>query len=326
MNNFGNKLKIKIWGGSHEPKIGIKIYGIPKDIEINEKDFETDLNRRKPGKKGTTTRIETDYPIIKSGIKNHITDGSPIKIEFINTNTRPIDYELFNKSPRPGHADFTARKKFGEQINLSGGGIFSGRMTVLLVAAGVIAKKIIPKIIFEARLISVNGSQNIEAEIDKAVDEGDSVGGIIECKISNVPIGLGEPFFDSIESKISHLVFAVPGIKGIEFGSGFKSTEMRGSEHNDLIINSNGQTSTNNSGGINGGISNGNDIIFRVAVKPTSSISKPQQTYNFETNKTETLKIEGRHDACIALRMPVIIESVAAIVIADFYLLEQSNN
>lgn len=323
MKNFGNQLIIRIWGGSHEPRMGLEIESCPKGIEINEKDFEEDLKRRKPGKKGTTSRIEDDIPIITSGIKNNKTDGDTLKIEFTNTNTRPADYELFKQTPRPGHADFTARKKYGEQIQLSGGGFFSGRMTVLLVAAGVIAKKIIPEIKFEAKLISVNGNKNIENEIDKAVEEGDSVGGIIECIISKVPIGLGEPFFDSIESKISHLVFSVPGIKGIEFGSGFRSTEMKGSEHNDMFVDSSGKTSSNNSGGINGGISNGNDIVFRVAVKPTSSISKAQQTFNFGTQETETLTIKGRHDACIALRVPVIIEAVAAIVLADFYLIEK---
>lgn len=318
MNKFGEKLVLKIWGGSHEPRIGFELKSCPKNLSITSEDFEKDLSRRKPGLLGTTKRIENDQPIIISGIENNLTNGKTIKIEFTNSDIRKEDYQKFIDIPRPGHADFVAYKKYGKEINLSGGGFFSGRMTLLLVAAGVIAKKIVSDINFKAELISVNGNKDIVSEVQKAVEENDSVGGIVECTISNVPIGLGEPFFNSVESKLSHLVFSIPGVKGIEFGSGFKCALMKGSEHNDVFINAKGLTKTNNAGGINGGLTNGNNIVFRVAIKPTSSISKTQKTFNFTTNQLEELTISGRHDTCIALRMPVIIEAVSALVLADF--------
>ena len=278
------------------------------------------LMRRKPSKTGTTARVEDDIPIFISGIENNYSTGSKIIIKFENKNIRSKDYYKFKNIPRPGHVDFVALKKFGKDYNLSGGGIFSGRMTVAIVAAGVLAMKLIPSIKFSAKILTVGGCNDIENTVKKVVAKGDSVGGIVECIISNVPIGLGEPFFYSIESHISHLAFSIPGIKGIEFGSGFASTAMLGSKHNDSIINISGKTETNHSGGINGGISNGNDIIFRVAVKPPSSISKTQKTINLQTKKIEDLTIKGRHDACIALRLPPIIEALAAIALADFWL------
>ncbi len=190
-------------------------------------------------------------------------------------------------------------------------------------AAGVIAKIIIPSIKISAKITQVNGNKNIDDAIEFAVKNSDSVGGMVECVAAEMPVGLGEPFFDSVESQISHIVFSIPAIKGIEFGSGFGAATMLGSEHNDLIINNKGATSTNNSGGINGGISNGNDLVFRVAIKPTSSIGRVQKTINLKSKKIEDLIIDGRHDACIALRMPVIIEAVTAIALADFYLIHQ---
>jgi len=317
MNNFGNYLKVTIFGASHKEYVGVTIDGCLPGIKISPDDFTCDLQKRKAGRRGTTARIEDDVPQIVSGISDNITTGSTIKILFKNKNIKSSDYNFVKDIPRPGHADFVAFKKYGIDYDYSGGGIFSGRMTVGLVAAGVIAKKICNEMLFNAELISVNGSKNIQQEIDKAVDEGDSVGGIIECRIKNVPVGLGMPFFDSVESLISHIVFAIPGIKGIEFGSGFKSAEMKGSQHNDIIIDKEGTTATNNAGGINGGITNGNDIAFRVAVKPSSSIAKPQKTYNFKTNKIEELSVKGRHDACFALRVPPIVEAVAAIALAN---------
>ena len=203
---------------------------------------------------------------------------------------------------------------------MAGGGQSSGRMTLPLVAAGVIAKKIIPDVVFNTQLIEVNGSKDIESQVNKAVEENDSVGGIIECRISNIPVGFGEPFFDSVESMLSHIMFSIPGIKGIEFGTGFESAKMKGSECNDVFIDVHGSTATNNAGGINGGISNGNEIVFRVAVKPTSSIGKTQRTFNFKTQEMTDLIIEGRHDNCFALRTPVIVENAAAVVLADLFL------
>ena len=320
MNTFGNIFRIHIFGESHGKFVGVTIDGCPAGIAINEDDFKTDLARRKSGAKGTTSRKEDDKPQIISGIYNDFSTGAPITILFKNANTRSSDYN-FKNHPRPGHADFTGDRKYNSFNDDRGGGHFSGRLTVGLVAAGVIAEKIISNIQIKAKLTEAGGTENISEAIENAVKSGDSIGGIIECTVSNVPVGLGEPFFNSAESLISHAVFSIPGIKAIEFGSGFEAAKMKGSEHNDLIINREGKTKTNNAGGINGGITNGNNLFFRVAVKPTSSISLPQETYNFETDTIEPLKIKGRHDACIALRVPVIIEAVTACVLADLYLI-----
>ena len=320
MNSFGTKYRISIFGESHGKSVGVLIDGCPSGIALTEKDFTVDLLKRKSGAKGTTPRIEGDIQQIKSGVFNEKTTGAPILIEFENENTRSKDYSNLVKHPRPSHADFVAEKKYQSFQDYRGGGHFSGRITLGLVAAGVIAKKIISDINIEATLTEVAGRKDIETAIDKALKNKNSVGGIIECIAKDLPIGLGEPFFNSIESQISSLVFSVPGIKAIEFGAGFAGTQMQGSEFNDLIIDKKGKTKTNNSGGINGGISNGNDLVFRVAVRPTASISLAQETYNFEHQKIEALKINGRHDVCIALRVPVIIEAVTAIVLADLHL------
>ena len=320
MNSFGQLFRISLFGESHGKLIGIIIDGCPPGIAISTDDFKTDLLLRKTGAKGTSKRIEPDIPEICSGVYNNFTTGAPICIQFKNNNTISSDYLNIKDKPRPGHADFVAVKKYKGFANLTGGGHFSGRLTLPIVAAGVIAKKIISHININAQLIKAGGNKNIDEAINQAIDKKDSIGGIIECRVSNMLIGLGEPFFNSIESVISHLVFSIPGIKGIEFGTGFDAANMFGSEHNDLIINTKGKTATNNAGGINGGISNGNDLLFKVAVKPTSSIGLPQQTINIKTGNTEELLISGRHDSCIALRMPVIIEAVTAIALTDFYL------
>jgi chorismate synthase len=303
--------------------VGVLIDGCPAGLALAEADFEKDLLRRKSGAKGTTPRLEQDKPVIKSGVFNGKTTGAPILIVFENTNTRSKDYEALKHTPRPGHADFTAMKKFGGYSDYRGGGHFSGRLTLGLVAAGVIAKKLIHPVTVTAKLVEAGGDTDIQRAIDKAVKMKDSIGGIIQCEAQNVPVGLGEPFFDSVESVISHMMFSIPAVKGIEFGSGFKAARMTGSEHNDLIIDAEGKTGTNHAGGINGGISNGNPLVFRVVVKPTSSISLPQDTMNMKTGKPTQLVIEGRHDTCIALRVPVVVENAAAIVLADLMLLEQ---
>jgi chorismate synthase len=320
MNSFGQNLRISLYGESHGRTIGVIIDGFPAGISLCEDDFAADLLRRKSGAKGTTPRIEEDAPIITSGVYQGKTTGAPIHIFFENTNIQSSDYKNISITPRPGHADYTAYKKFSGHNDPRGGGHFSGRLTLAIVAAGVVAKKIIPEIKISAKLTHVGGSTDIDAQIDKAIKNGDSVGGVIECQALGVPIGLGEPFFDSLESKISHLIFSIPAIKGIEFGKGFEAAAMLGSEMNDEYL-PDGTTQTNHSGGINGGISNGNPIVFRVAVKPTSSISKPQQSFNLQTGVAQTLEIKGRHDACIALRVPVIVEACCAIVLAD--LIEQ---
>jgi chorismate synthase len=320
MNTFGRIFKIQIFGESHGQSVGIIIDGCPQGISVKEEDFTFDLLRRKSGAKGTTPRKEDDIPQIISGIYNNFTTGAPITILFKNSNKRSYDYN-FKHHPRPGHADFVAFKKFNSFNDDRGGGHFSGRLTLGLLAAGVIAKKIISNISITAKLTEAGGNKNIDEAIKQAVLNKNSIGGIIECTASNMPVGLGEPFFDSVESLISHAVFAIPGIKGIEFGSGFNAAKMSGSNHNDKIINAGGKTETNNAGGINGGISNGNNLFFIVAVKPTSSIAVSQETYNFKTDKTENLIVKGRHDVCFALRVPVIIEAVTACVLADLLLL-----
>ena len=320
MNTFGNIFKVSIHGASHEETMIVDIEGCPAGIAITENDFTADILRRKSGAVGTTQRIESDIPNILSGVVEGKTNGEQIFISFENKDVRSKDYDKFNDIPRPGHADFTNKVKYKGQSDQRGGGQSSGRMTLPLVAAGVIAKKIIPDVKFHTQLIEVNGSKDIEAQVNKAVEEKDSVGGVIECRISNITIGFGEPFFDSVESMISHIIFSIPGIKGIEFGAGFESARMKGSECNDVFIDEHGTTATNNAGGINGGISNGNEIVFRVAVKPTSSIGKTQRTYNFKTHEMTDLIIEGRHDVCFALRTPIIVENAAAIVLADLFL------
>jgi chorismate synthase len=323
MNSFGRIFRITIFGESHGPIVGMVIDGCPAGLQLTAADFEADLSRRRSGAKGTTRRQEPDIPHLRSGVMAGVTTGAPLAITFGNTDVKPRDYDLFRQVPRPGQADFTAHQKYDGFNDLRGGGHFSGRLTVGLTAAGVVAKKIIRPIEVAAQLIEAGGSPDIEQAVERALRDNDSVGGIVTCRIRRVPVGLGEPFFDSVESLISHLVFAIPAVKGVEFGSGFGAARMRGSDHNDPLEDTSGKTATNHAGGINGGISSGNDIMFRVAVKPTASIGRAQQTVNLETGKPETLKIEGRHDACIALRVPVVVEAAAAIVLTDLMLLEQ---
>lgn len=323
MNSFGKLFRISIYGESHGSTVGIVMDGCPAGIPLKTSDFEAELARRKSGAKGTTPRQEPDLPRIMSGVFNEHTTGAPILVQFDNTNTRSRDYSQLKDIPRPGHADFTGQQKFGGFQDYRGGGHFSGRLTLGLVAAGVLAKKIIAPARVESVLREVGGSSDIEAALDKAIAKQDSIGGLIECRITKVPVGLGEPFFDSMEAVMSHMIFSIPAIKGIEFGSGFQAARMQGSEHNDNIIDSGGTTESNHAGGINGGISNGNEIVFRVAVKPTSSTHQTQRTMNMQTGKMEELNIEGRHDTCIALRVPVVVEAAAAIVLADFMLQAQ---
>lgn len=327
MNQFGRLFSISILGESHGECAGLLIDGCPAGLSLPQDDFKIDIDRRKPGAKGTTPRIEDDIPLLKSGLFNGKTTGAPLLILFENKNTRSQDYEKKRDFPRPGHADFVAHKKFGGFEDYRGGGHFSGRLTVALVAAGVVAKKILANtkdnIQINASITEIGGETDQEKGLQKAIDAKDSIGGIVECKATGLPIGLGEPFFDSLESLISHAVFAIPAIRGIEFGTGFAAARMFGSQHNDSIINMDGKTETNHAGGIVGGISNGNEIVFRVAVKPTSSTPQNQDTLNWRSGEVETFSVKGRHDLCIALRVPVILEAVTAMVLADAMLLEQ---
>ena len=320
MNSYGSKLRISVFGESHGKLIGVTMDGVPAGIPLCEEDFLPDINRRKSGAKGTTPRKEEDLPHIVSGVYDGHTTGAPLTVVFENGNTISKDYSQFKDIPRPGHADFTAAAKYNSFNDIRGGGHFSGRLTLTLVAAGVVAKKMIGDIGINSHITAIGGSENKEEWqeiIEAAMAEGDSVGGIVECVCNNVPAGLGDPFFNSLESEIAHLAFAIPGVRGIEFGDGFAAAAMKGSQHNDCFIDSQGYTATNGAGGINGGISNGNPIVFRIAVKPTSSISKVQRSFNFATDQMEEFSIKGRHDACIALRCPVIVEAIAAIVLAQ---------
>ena len=357
MNSFGNKFRVSIFGESHGERIGVTIDGVLPGIPLEAKDFAEDLARRKAGALGTTPRLEADEPEIVSGVYQGKTTGAPLTILFKNENTRSEDYEQFRKHPRPGHADFTTNLKFGGFNDPRGGGHFSGRLTLGVVAAGVLAKKMLYFAQFQARLVKVGGltdaAQWPEA-LKSAQAEGDSLGGVVECTVNGLPIGLGEPFWNSVESQISHAVFAIPGVRGIEFGDGFAASDMKGSEHNDLFpeheccgghhhedgeehhcchgeheegheCQCHGEHEheggehhccgrhkhpqppvTNHAGGVNGGITNGNPLVFRVAFKPTASIAKAG--------------IPGRHDVCFALRTPVIVEAMAAIVLVDLAL------
>ena len=365
MNTFGNKFRVSIFGESHGERIGVTLDGVLPGIPLSEEDFTQDRLRRKAGALGTTPRVESDLPEIVSGVYEGHTTGAPLTILFRNENTRSEDYEQFRKHPRPGHADFTANLKFGGFNDPRGGGHFSGRLTLGIVAAGVVAKKMLYFANFHAALTEVGGIKEADRwpeALRAAQADGDSLGGIVECTVENVPIGLGEPFWNSVESQISHAIFAIPGVRGIEFGDGFAAAAMRGSEHNDPFPehhcchgeyeeghecychgehedeshecchgeggchHEEGECHheegeghhccgrhkrpqppvTNHAGGVNGGITNGNPLVFRVAFKPTASIAKAG--------------IPGRHDVCFALRTPVIVEAMAAIVLVDLAL------
>lgn len=324
MNTLGKILRVSVFGESHGKGVGIVIDGCPPGLSLNTEMLIENIERRRSGKKGTTARKEDDTPEIVSGIYKGLSTGAPIMIMTHNADKRSSDYSELAATPRPGHADMVMKNKYHGYADARGGGHLSGRLTWAMVVAGAIARLIIRPAEVRAGIVSVGGNTDVQAEIDEVVKQGDSVGGLIECVAKNVPAGLGEPLYYSLESAISQAIFAIPAIKGIEFGSGFRAAGMRASEHNDPVISSDGRTSTNNAGGVNGGISNGNDIIIRVAVKPPSSISKEQLTWNLEKNEMDILKIHGRHDACIALRIPVIIEAAVALALADLTLLNRA--
>ena len=314
MDCFGNRFQIEIFGASHAPAVGVTLRGVPASLPLAAGDFNADLLRRKSGARGTTPRIEDDTPVIDD---RRATEGT-LSLTFANKNYRDADYRDFTHIPRPGHADFVALQRYGSLLD----GRFSGRMTLPLVAAGVVAKKLIAPIRVEACLLEVGGvdysdATAVEQALDAALHEGDSLGGIIECRCTGVPVGLGEPFFDPLESLLAHAVFAIPGIRGIEFGDGFSASRMTGSAHNDPIVDAAGHTARNGAGGINGGLSNGNPVVFRVAVKPTSSIRKTQRTFDFACGEMVDYAIPGRHDTCFALRVPPVVEAVTACVLAD---------
>ena len=333
MNSFGRKFRVSIFGESHGELIGVVLDGVQPGIELSEEDFVQDLARRKSGAKGTTPRIEEDRPMLVSGVYEGCTTGAPLTIVFRNMNTKSSDYSQFAAMPRPGHADLTAALKWDDYQDPRGSGHFSGRLTLPIVAAGVVAKKMLysltildetPAKEVNARLVELGGSsdeQTWQEAIDKAMEEGDSLGAVVECTVPEIDPGYGEPFWDSVESTIAHAIFSIPGVRGLEFGDGFQASRMKGSEHNDPI-GADGRPLKNGAGGVNGGITNGAPLTFRVAFKPTSSIRKAQQTFNFQTGEMDILEIKGRHDACFALRTPVVVEAMTAIALADLVLLK----
>ena len=337
MNTFGRKFRVSIFGESHGELIGVTLDGVPAGLELCVADFHGDIQRRKSGAKGTTPRIEEDLPMIVSGLFEGHTTGAPLTVVFRNNNTHSSDYSLFAAMPRPGHADLTAALKWDDCQDPRGGGHFSGRLTLPIVAAGVVAKKILadatmldetPCNEISARIIELGGikesdtsSEEWQQAVEQAVKEGDSLGAVVECVVHSIDPGYGEPFWDSVESVISHAVFAIPGVRGIEFGDGFDAARMKGSEHNDPI-GEDCRPTKNGAGGVNGGITNGAPLQFRVAFKPTSSIRKSQQTFNFQTGEMDELVVPGRHDACFALRAAVVVEAMTAIVMADLALVK----
>lgn len=322
-NSFGNRLRITIFGASHAVEVGLLVEGMPAGVALPIDAFMRDIERRRPKRCGETPRHEADVPTIEGLDANGYTTGGPLRIAFSNSNIRSGDYSHLRRQPRPSHADLVQMRKYGEQYDIAGGGIASGRMTVALVAAGVVAKALLEGAEFETRLVEVGGVSD-EAQFDdiisRAAADGDSVGGVVECRIKGLNEPLGEPFFDSVESVMAHLLFSIPAVKGVEFGDGFASARKRGSERNDMIISEQGATYTNNEGGINGGIANGNDIVVRVAIKPTPSIAKQQMTFDFDRGEVSPLVIGGRHDACIARRAAVVVEAMAAVALADLKL------
>lgn len=324
MNSFGKLFRVSIFGESHGESVGIVVDGCPAGLALTVDDLLPDLERRKGGKqKGTTPRQEADYPFFKSGIFNEKTTGFPIAIFFENNNTRSEDYNKQRSIPRPGHADWVAHQKFGGHEDYRGGGHFSARLTTGLVAAGAIAKKLMTGISIHAEVTEIGGEKDLEKGLQNAIDAKDSVGGLVECRVTGLPVGLGEPYFDSVESLLAQMMFTIPAVRGVEFGTGFAAAKMFGSEHNDAIETMAGKTVTNHAGGVVGGITNGNELVFRIAIKPTSSTPKEQTSLNWDTEQMEKFSIKGRHDLCVALRAPVIVEAATAIVLADLMLQEQ---
>ncbi len=331
---YGENLKLTIFGQSHGPSVGMTLEGIPAGLPVDMQALQAFLDRRAPGRSDlVSARKEPDVPQFQSGILNGRTDGQPITAIIPNLDARPGDYAKFADCPRPGHADYTARVKYGEHLDLSGGGHFSGRLTAPMCIAGGLGLQWLAKlgIFAQAKLIQVGKCQDpagFEAEIRCACSQGDSVGGIIECMVLGLPAGLGEPMFGGMENRIAQIVFGIPGIKGIEFGSGFAGSSLRGSENNDPYCIENGlvRTKTNHCGGILGGITNGMPLVFRMAVKPTASIAMAQESISLSRMEPQTLRIGGRHDPCIALRALPVAEAAAAIAVLDAMLADKGES
>lgn len=327
-STFGKNIKISVWGQSHSEAIGVVIDGLRAGQKIDTEKLQQFMERRAPGRdKYSTTRKEADKVEFQSGLVNNTTCGAPICALIRNTNTRSSDYDKLRDIPRPAHADYPAYVRHDGANDVAGGGHFSGRLTGPICIAGGICKQLLEEkgITVSAKIKSIGGETDMEkafAIIDRARENADSVGGVIECTISGLPVGVGDPMFDGMENRISHAVFAVPAIKGIEFGNGFECAKLFGSQNNDeyYMDGDRIRTKTNNHGGILGGLSSGEDIVFRVAVKPTPSIGKEQKSVSLSRKEDTLLNITGRHDPCIVPRGVVCIEAAAAIAVYDAYL------
>ena len=355
LSEFGRKLKVSIFGGSHEPLIGVTIEGLPKGLRIDMEKLQSFLSRRAPGGSYSTSRRESDIAVVKSGLHNGVTFGPPLTITIENTDTNPADYREFYNTPRPSHADYTARVKYGRALNMSGGGPFSGRMTAPLCIAGAIAAQVLENygVTVGAHIYSIGNicdepfdPVNISKEnllllekslfptlsekaglamreaILSARDDGDSLGGVVECCATGLQAGLGGPMYDGVESVISPIFFGIPAVKAVEFGAGFMASTLKGSENNDPFYfdeNENVKTRTNNHGGILGGITSGMPVIARVAFKPTPSIGLRQDSVNLETKENVSLTISGRHDPCVVPRAVPAVQAALAIGLLDLF-------
>ena len=349
-NSIGKEFAVTSFGESHGKYVGVVVDGCPAGLALSEDDFQAELDRRIPAQpKIVSGRIEKDVARILSGVFNGFTTGAPIALMVENKEIDSNDYEAIKDLPRPGHSDYPARVKYGGFNDYRGGGRFSGRVTVALIMAGAVAKKLLSRFDvdvlaytlaigqvktdkkFSAEEIRKNRyaaatrcpdlacAEKMEEAIVNARKVGDSLGGVVECIALNMPVGVGEPLFDSLDADLAKALFAVPAVKGVEFGVGFRAAELRGSENNDafLMINGKVATSTNNAGGILGGLSNGMPIIVRVAIKPTPSIAKEQKTVNLSKMENATLSIKGRHDPCVVPKAVPAIEAAVAITLAD---------
>lgn len=354
-SKFGETLSVSIFGESHGKAIGVELDGIPSGEPVDPEKLQAFLDRRKPGQGAmTTSRKESDRPVFLSGIQDNVTTGFPICAVIKNSDQHSGDYNNLRTNPRPSHADYTAYLKYGEARDMRGGGHFSGRLTAPLCIAGGICLQILERrgIYIGAHLLQVHqvkdnpfplyptkelfagaasrnpsvldpeAGKRMEEDIVEAAKNQDSVGGIIECAIIGVPGGVGSPMFDGMENRLAKVLFGIPAVKGVEFGSGFEAASRYGSENNDPFILNDGQiaTATNHEGGINGGITNGMPIVFRVAIKPTASISRKQKTVNLDTMQETELVIKGRHDPCIAVRAVPVVEAAAAVELTDILL------
>lgn len=322
-STYGNNVKISIFGQSHSEAIGVIIDGLPAGHEIDMEKLQAFMNRRAPGQnKYSTPRKEADKPEFLSGLVGNMTCGAPLSAIIKNTNTKSRDYDNIRDIPRPGHADFTAHSKYGGHEDVSGGGHFSGRLTApLCIAGGIIIQLLEEKgIEISASIKEIGGNaEDPFAAIDEAREAGDSVGGVISCRITGLPVGIGNPMFDGVENKVAQAVFSIPAVKGIEFGRGFDAARIRGSENNDEFYFDGDvvKTRTNNHGGILGGITSGMPVTFNVAIKPTPSISIEQNSISYSKGEDAKLEVKGRHDPCIVPRAVPCVEAAAAIAIYD---------